>query len=51
MTELQLREEEPQDERGAAVDYFTARRAAGDNDPLTSFCHALLNLNEFIYLD
>ena len=41
------------EERTAAVRFLTtrAKTAGGPKEALTDFCHAVLNLNEFVYVD
>jgi len=40
------------EERSAAERFFeTQSKKAGANEALADFCHALLNLNEFVYVD
>jgi hypothetical protein len=41
------------EERTAAVRFLTeqAKRAGGPREALADFCHALFNLNEFVYVD
>jgi hypothetical protein len=41
------------EERTAATRFLNgqAKRAGGPGEALTDFCHALLNLNEFVYVD
>jgi hypothetical protein len=37
-------------EKGLALRFLKTREPAGDRSPLADFCHALINLSEFVYV-